>query len=303
MCYTGTLVYCGAHVNGCHLRLRRRLHEHLVVEMRGPGNAQVIADLWGVLEAAGISQQRALELAKQNGSITRELGWGEADGGGEREEGGPVAAARPATRVLWGDPTMSPTKRGSKHSLPSALLRLTGKATSAQFEWVKSRPTALPSFTALQAGEETPTELAAAALVHAADEWEESILMPFSPNPLLPAAPKPKHAVPSVAKRRSGVATPVSTAAAAPRATAAGARAPRAVKAAEAAAAALEPETADEEGYGATSASDSEHTPQPTRKTASAATANTGTSLSTQLNGAESGWWPPKRRAWQVGSR
>jgi hypothetical protein len=133
----------------------------------------VIADLWGVLEAAGISQQRALELAKQNGSITRELGWGEAGdgggsgGGGDSEEGGPVAAnpKLPPTRVVWGDPAISPTKRGSKHSLPSALLRLTGKATAAQFEWVQNRAMALPKFTALQAGEETATELAATALV------------------------------------------------------------------------------------------------------------------------------------------
>lgn len=235
----------------------------------------MIADLWGVLEAAGISQQRALELAKQNGSITRELGWGD---GGDSEQGGPVAAAKPPTRVVWGDPAISPTKRGSKHSLPSALLRLTGKATSAQFEWVKGRATALPPFTALQAGEETDTELAATALVHAADEWDDSSLTPFAPNPLLPAAPKAKRAVPLAAKRLSGVATPVAGAAA-PSAAAAGARAVKAGSAAEAAVAALEPETADEEGYGGTSASDSEHTPQSTRKTASGAIASTGTSL------------------------
>jgi len=126
--------------------------------------------------------------------------------------------------------------------------------------------------------------------VHAADEWDENSLMPFAPNPLLPAAaPKAKShaAIPSGAKRRSGVATPIASAsAAAPRAAAAaggggGARAPRttnkAASAAEAAAAALEPETADEEGYGATSASDSEHTPQPTRKTATGGNAGAGT--------------------------
>lgn len=221
----------------------------------------MISDLWGVLEAAGISQQRVLELATQNGSITRALGWGE----NAAEEGGPTAEVAPKdpTRVMWGDPALSPTKRGSKHSLPSALLRLTGKATAAQHEWVRRRTTAVEPFTALQEGEETTTERACTALVEAADHADPS-LMSFTPNPLLSA--KTKHNQAHAAKRHSG---PLGGAG--PRAGAGvGGGGARAVNKAEAEAAALEPETGDEEGYGATSASDSELTPQQNRNAPSA---------------------------------